>query len=283
MEWFPFALLTALLWGIGQNIIKKGLESVPPVWNVLIGSFINFATYIPVALLNRPSFSLSFPQVIILLVIPFLYIFYYYAIEKKQVSFSGTIFATYPVTTISLSVLFLHEQLNFQKVIMIALILVGCFLLSRSQKSRTNLKNEMKFTWLAWAIFASIATGLGDFLAKLVLSDISVHTYNFYYPFFYFANFFLFFLIDKKGRKLSKSFSKTRLVITFLGILTLNLGVLLFNFALSRGPASLVTTVSSAFAGVSIVIAYFIFKEKISGIQWVSLLMIVIGIIFIGF
>jgi uncharacterized membrane protein len=281
MSWLFFALTTALLWGVGQVIIKKGLTNITPLGNILIGAIINILVYIPFSLTHSFSFYLEPTQAIYLLLIPILYIVYYYAIEKGQISFVGTIFATYPIVTILLSTTLLKEQLSLFQVLMIFLILSGGVILALSE--RLPKLRDFKSSWIAWGILGAVTTGVADFLVKDLLVNVSIHTYNFYYPFFYLTGFLVYFLLDRTGRKMPKNSNLKSYSYTTIGILLMNVGILFLNFAFSEGPASLVSTVSSSYAGVTIFLSFFLLKEKIKRIQWMALSLILVGILFINF
>lgn len=281
MSWILFSLLSALLWGTGQILLKKGFSNLSPLWNILISTCVNIAIYVPFALLNQASLSVSIPTLLIILFISCLYMFFFYAIEKGQIAFAGTIFATYPVTTIILSTIFLHERLNLQQSFMAFLIILGGILLGYFAIDRQK-KFSFRTSWIVWAVLGSITTGAGDFAAKVVLNSTPLQTYNFYYPLMYSVSFALFWLIDRKGRQFVSSPNIKKFNLTIIGVVLLTFGLLSLNYAFSLQKASLVTSVSSSYTALTVLLAYIFLREKINKKQFMALLLIIIGVIFIG-
>lgn len=107
--WLFFTLLAALLWGVGQVFIKKGLSHTTPLFNNLFGAVVILAVAIPFALVNGGNLSLVPQMLPLTLVIAALLICYYYILEKGQISLTGTVLASYPLFTVILSSFFLKE------------------------------------------------------------------------------------------------------------------------------------------------------------------------------
>lgn len=279
MSWLFFTIVAAIFWGVGQVFIKKGFSKISTLWTIVISTIVNALIYIPFALANNADLKIDLILLPLIFFISFLYIFFFYAIEKGQLAFAGTIFATYPLTTIILSYIFLHERPSTFQYIMIVLILLGSILLSYFGTSKDNKK--IKYTWILWAVLGAVTTGAGDFLAKIVLNNVQVNTYNFYYPLVYIISLGIFWTIDKKGRKLEK-INIGQFKFTIIGITLLTMGLLSLNFAMSKGIVSIVTTVSSSYAALTILLSYLFLKESINKKQLFAIILIIIGIVFIG-
>lgn len=280
-NWIYFALLTVLLWGAGNVLIKKGYANISALWSIVISATINFIVYVPFALSQGATFSLDPRFFLPMFFITFFYILFFYAIEKGQLSFSGTIFATYPVTTLFLSSLFLSETIGPVQWASVAFILLGTVFLTLWGK-KTKSKKNIKLAWIAWAVLGSVTTGAADFLAKVVIDDTSLNTYNLFYPLFYILALAVFWLIDRNGRKLPKGIKLGSFKYTIAGIIMLTCGLLSFNYALALGQASLVVPMSSSYVALTVVLSYFLLKDPISKKQLLSLLLIIIGVILIG-
>jgi transporter family protein len=280
MSWLYFSILTALLWGLGQIFIKKGFSRISILWSVVISAAINALIYVPFSLFYGGSFVIPIPYLLLTFVITFLYIFFFYAIEKGQLAFAGTIFATYPLTTVVLSFIFLHERPSVLQYIMMALILSGSILLSYF--GTKSSKKSIKSSWLFWAVLGSVTTGTADFLAKIVIDNVPLQTYNLYYPICYIGSLAIFWFFDKKNRTFPKKMPRIPLLYSIVGISMLTLGLLSFNFALELGQASIVSTVSSGYVAILVLLAYFFLKEPINKKQWIAISLIAIGIIFIN-
>lgn len=282
MNWLVYSLITVILWGVGQVLIKKGFTNISSLWSLVISASINALVYIPFALLTGATFSISPLFFVVIFVITALNMFFFYAIEKGQLAFSGTIFATYPVTTIVLSYIFLQENPSAFQFLMIALILFGSGLLAYTAKS-DGKKQTLFHSWIFWALLGSIGVGTADFLAKISIGEVGLPTYNLFFPITYILGLCGYWFIDKNGRNLSKNILPKQFIWTIGGVLLLTLGLLSFNYALEHGNVSIVATISSSYAALTILLAYIFLHEKISRQQLVAIVCIVIGIIFIGF
>lgn len=279
MNWFVFALGTVLFWGIGQIFIKKGLSSLSPLWSNIIGTIIIVFIYIPTALLSGERFSINPYAFLIVLLGAILYILYYYALDNGQISITGTIIAMYPVITILLAVVFLKESLSILQISMILLILLGGYLLAQHNGNKTNIKSS----WVMWAVMGALAIGTADFLAKVVIDQTNASTYNLLFPLASAFGLVFYWILDKKGRKLPKKINAKYFWPTLIGVTCMNLGLLSFNYALASGPASLVSTVSSSYIGVTILLAYLFLKESLTKKQTLAIILMTIGIIFVNF
>ena len=280
-SWIYFTILTIALWGVGQIFIKKGFTRITTLWTVVISATINLIIYVPFALSQGAVFKIDSAAALLMFIITFFYILFFYAIEKGQISFSGTIYATYPVTTIILSSLFLGESISSLQTLSIVFVMTGTILLSIFAKD-VKSKQKIKLIWITWAVLGAVTTGAADFLAKFVIADTSVNTYNLFYPLFYILSLAAFWMIDKKGRTLPKKIKFNDLKFTIVGITMLTCGMLSFNYALSFGKASLVAPLSSAYVAITIILAYFFLHESINRKQLIALAVIGFGIILIG-
>ena len=108
MTWFVLALCAAVFWAVGQVLVKKGFEHIPPLWsNIFTNGLVCIIHIVPVLFLS--GFRINIPSIPILITIFFTASFYhtfYYAISKGEVSLTGTLVAGYPMITVLLSGLF---------------------------------------------------------------------------------------------------------------------------------------------------------------------------------
>lgn len=281
MNWIVYALITVILWGIGQVFIKKGLSSISSFWSIVVSGTINALIYIPFALATGGELIITPIFFFSILCIALLNMLFFYAIEKGQLAFSGTIFATYPIITIILSSIFLGERLSTFQYMMIALILAGGGVLGYTAKAE-KAKLGLLGSWLFWALLGSIGVGVADFLAKITINNIGVPTYNLFFPLTYGIGIILYFLIDRKGRSLPKKIHPKQFLWSIAGVVLLTVGMLSFNYALDQGNVSLVATVSSSYAAVTVLLARTFLKEKMTKIQLMGIISILTGVIFIS-
>lgn len=274
MNWFYLTLFTITSWGIGQVLIKKSLSNISPLWISIISFICSLIVFVPLSL-TQGDLELPENKYIFLIVLAsFLYYLFYYAIDKGMLSVTGTIVAMYPAITILLSILFLGENLSINQVIAIVLILSGGYLLSKPE-NKTKVKS--KTILIIWAIIGALSIGFADFIAKVVITNTSSATYNFFLAVLSSIAVLSFWKIDKKGRKFEIK-SKKYLKIGILGVLLMNVGLLCFNYALQTGFLSLVSILSSGYIGLTIILSSIFLKEKLNTIQIFAVLLMIVGI-----
>lgn len=278
--WFPFALSTALLWGVGQILAKKGFQHVSPLWSNIITAAIGFCIFIPLALLQGVEFAKIAGSVPLVLLVSASYQTYLYALEKGQVALSGTVIAVYPLITILLARLFLNETTSIYQKIAIVFVFVGIIIISLP-KNILQQKQRIFEPWLLWSLTAAVVIGTGDFIAKVAIDRTGINTYLFTQAFTSMFIVALLFTIDKQGRK-HFSLTKSTFTPAILGYLFLELGILTFNYAFSFGTATLVTTVASAYVAISLILALVVLKEKLTKQQLGGALSVIFGIILLG-
>src|SRR3989338_8974051 len=204
--WLFWSLAAALTWGVGQVAAKKGLSYFSPLaYNI-------FST-----LIELPIF------------IALTYLIFFYVISLGEISLTGTVLASYPLSTIFFSTIFLGEKLSLPQLFFALIIIAGVGLIGFPRKL-LDLRSE-KWFWLA--VFSAILVGFSDFLAKYVLGRVGEGNYFFFYPFAFIPGLFLSLLLDRKGRYLPQV--KPRLWLWALTGVTLEiLGVLFFFLAFAR-------------------------------------------------
>jgi uncharacterized membrane protein len=165
---------------------------------------------------------------------------------------------------------------------MIVLVLCGSILLSYGPGTFKKIQRTTKKTWILWALLGAFSTGLGDFLTKTSFSAIDINTFIFLFAFGFLISVCFFWVVDKKGRKLPKKITFSTLKWTLLGTSTLSIGVFSITYAFSLGKASLVSIVSSGYIGLTVLLAYLFLHEKVTKLQLIGILCMIIGITFVG-
>ncbi|MCD6122352.1 MAG: EamA family transporter, partial [Spirochaetales bacterium] len=107
MSWFLLSISAALCWAAGSTLVKKGFETIPPLWNNIINNALTIFLYIPAAFIVAGHKTLSFHSFLFVAAASLLYQIFYYAISKGQISLTGTLVAGYPVFTILLAHIFI--------------------------------------------------------------------------------------------------------------------------------------------------------------------------------
>ncbi len=282
MIWFVLALAAAICWAVGAVLVKKGFESIPPLWNNIANNVLALVIWIPVILvLSR--FCIQLPSLRVLLIIiaaAALFQFFYYSLFSGQVSLTGTIIAAYPMFTIVLSHLFLGERLSALQYLAVGLILSGGVAVAFP-----NRKLAVKigsFSWVLWGLIGAGCLGTGDFLSKFSINRIGAYSHILFFSFVAVGVSGVNYLIDKPNRAAPCFFSSSFLP-TFAGVVLHVVGALCFFLAFDYGPVSLISPVSSVYPALMAVLAIRFLKDTVAVHQGIGIGVITGGLIAIGF
>lgn len=279
--WLLFALGTALFWGVGQVLSKKGFENISPLWSNIFSSFIGIFVWIPSALIGS-HFHIQQPSFLLLIFI-FLtgvcYLSYYYAISKGNLALTGTLFETYPIFTILLSVTLLHEHITFLQIHGILITIIGSLLLV--WPSKNDVKTIRNYIWVFWGLAGALLEGIGDFLSKVTVNALGAYSQMFYLVILFQIVLLLNYFLDKKGRSLPK-FSLKIFLPSILGTTLVVLGTALLFFAFQYGEASLITPITASSPVIVVLLAIFLLKEKVTRLQLFGIAVVIIGVVLVG-
>lgn len=280
--WLLFSLSAALLFACGQILVKKGLMHISPLWNNIITNVLALIIWVPTVLVLS-NFSIVIPSPLILLTILIggaCYSLFFYAISKGSISLTGPLSALYPVSTVLLSFIFLHERIYGLQYVGISASLIGVFLIALPEKNIGKLAAK-HFDWVIWGIASALVSGTGDFLAKVVSNSIGSYSQIFFLAILAQGLSIGNFLLDKKGRTVPRLSGK-KMIPTLLGTIILSIGMMLFLLALRFGKASLVVPVSSIYPGLIVLFAALFLGERVTKKQLYGVIGIIAGIMMIG-
>ncbi len=279
--WLFFTLLAGILWGVGQVIIKKGFNNLPPLFNNVLAAIIIPLIMIPLSLINGIKFDLVWSVLPLTFVIAILFLSYYYIIGMGQVAFTGTIIGTSPLFAILLSVVFLHENPSIFQKLAIFLIILGTTLIAVPDKV-TTIKDLKLGSWFWWAICTAIAVGCADFFIKILINHSDVYTYLFTYSLCLIVVSILSIFFDKKGRAAMPAFTLKKYLPTLIGVVIMEIAFVSYHFALAQGLVSVVSPVSSTYIPITALLAWIFLKEKINKMHCTGIVLAAIGVIFVG-
>lgn len=281
MVWFALAIGAALLWSAGGVLVKKGFQKVTPLWNNILGNLLSLVVWVPaVLLLSR--WQIRIPPWNILLIIltaSLIYLSFYYSLSKGRLSLTGTLIAGYPVVTILFAHLFLGERLLPLQYTGVALTIAGGVVVAFPERTPPGATKEL--SWVLWGLLGASCLGTGDFLSKFSMNRIGSYSHIFFLSFIFNLGSGVNYLLDRKNRAAPKIFSRDFLP-TFLGIIIHLFGALFFLLALGYGPASLVSSVSSIYPALTVLLAVRFLRETVTLRQGIGIGSTVAGIVAIG-
>lgn len=279
--WFIYALLAALITGIGQVLVKKGQVELTPLLDNLLAAIIVNVILVPFLLLWGVDIHVGRDILFYALVAATMYATFYYIISIGSVSVMVSLINTFPVVTILLAIIYLRELPNVFQWFGIALVVVGFICISQKKEKNTRKKNIKKL-WVFWGLLGSLAIGIAEFVTKLATLQIDGFTFTFFVYLMYIPPIFIIGLLDKKGRKFEKLKNKSSLLYTVIGIFCIELGLIAIALAYQHGLASLVSPVVATHMLITAVFAAFFLKEKLLPMQRVGIIFTIIGVSIIG-
>ncbi|MGB9827728.1 MAG: EamA family transporter [Thermosphaera sp.] len=133
--WLIYSIISLLLWGVWGIILKFSNNFYNTVTTYYLSTIGSFATATILTLTMKNDFNTSpLRHIHYPLIAGFFgtlgYLFMVKALEQGKASIVITITAVYPVITLALSILILHENLSLTQFIGIILAVIGVVLMS---------------------------------------------------------------------------------------------------------------------------------------------------------
>jgi uncharacterized membrane protein len=281
--WFIYALLGAIITGVGQMFVKKGQIKLSPLMDNLLAAIIVNLLLVPFLFFRGINFSAGKDIILYALIAASMYATFYYIISKGNVSIMISLINAYPVVTIALAILFLHELPNAVEWFGIVITLLGVVCVS-SGKGNNSFRRMIykKNTWVGWGLFGALALGIAEFVTKIATLHADGFTFTFFVYIMYIPPLLLFLLLDRKGRKFERLTNKSSLFFTCVGIFFIESGLIAIALAYQHGLASLVSPVVASNMLITVLLAAYFLKEKIQVIQKIGIFLTLVGVIVIG-
>lgn len=277
--WFIYALLGAIITGIGQVLVKKGQLKLTPLLDNLLATFIVTLILVPFLFIRGVDLEAGKSIIIYASVAAAMYATFYYIINLGNVSLMVSLINTFPVVTIMLAVGFLRELPSIYQWFGIILVILGTIFISREKIKGSKNRNRL---WVLWGLLGSLAIGIAEFVTKLATLRVDGFTFTFFVYLMYIPPLVILMALDKKGRKFEKLKNRSSLLYTVTGIFFIEAGLIAIALAYQHGQASLVSPVVSTHMLITALLAAFFLKEKLLSIQRIGILVTLIGISVIG-
>ncbi len=276
-----FGLISMLGFGLGNALSKIPTQKLGAKKTVFLRNVFISLILIIVLFFFFPL-TISFYYIVIALLLSLIgyiaIVTFFAALKVGKVGVVSPIGNSAVIFTVIFSIIFFNETLNSLQLISISLIVLGIILISIDF---SDIKNSDLFkiasgvplallTCLFWGILWSFikipVSILGPVLTSLILEFGIV----------------IFSGIHLKIKKEKFGIDKNFLGLIIIIALFTAAGTLFFNFGLSVAKISIVAPLAFANPLVSALYGRIFFKEKLSFIQWMGVLLIVLGIILIS-
>ncbi|UCE81471.1 MAG: DMT family transporter [Methanobacteriota archaeon] len=210
------------------------------------------------------------------------YFIYLEALERGAVSLVGSVTAAYPAITALLAVTLLGEKLGFLSCVGISLIIMSMVALSISHGRSTDRLAGFNRTSLVLSLATFFLWGVGAIFIKMALDGLPLIGYLGLYVFVLPPIAFVY-LRHKRAPMQILFPSWTVPIVGAIIVAELwQLGYFAETAAVSRGAASIVFPLISAYPIVTILGARIFLNEKLSFLDWMLLSIVILGIILIS-
>ncbi len=279
-----FALIAFVGWGtadiLGGIVARKIGGYSSALWSYIL-SILIASLYIPFALPELKHITLETVIYLLILtpigVIPLITL--YEGIKRGNASLIGTIAGSFGGLVVILSMLFLGERINFLQAISIVGIVLGLLLSSLDLKT-IIAKKFLSDKGIPFALASFVAWGIYFTFVKIPINNI-----GWFWPAYISWWGFPLVLVFMKVKKIKLEFPKSRshVVLTVANAVLLTAALFAFNFALANGLTAIVAPIASSYPVLFAVLAYFVFKDRLSKQQVVGVAVTLVGIVALSF
>ncbi len=279
------ALCSLLVYGLTQVLAKATVKSVNAASMVSVNFLVSIPIYLVflVATLLLVNPSVLKPEYIFYSVMGATtarggYYVYLTALEKGSVTMVGSITAAYPAITATMAVLVLDEQLEAINGMGIVVIIASMVALSYVHGRRTGAGGFSKAA-LILSLTTFLVWGFGGVFIKMALMNVPLIAYLAVYP-FVLPPLALAYLKYKKATR-EIIFPKWSVPVMAAAAVAMlwQLAYFAETGAVSKGAASIVFPIISAYPIVTIIGARAFLEERLSKTDWLLLGAVMFGIV----
>lgn len=284
--WFLCAILTFTFWGLADLFYKLGNKEEDHLSHYKTGIMVGIVMGIHATgylILKQPS--INFIDLISYLPVSLCYIISmiigYKGLKYLELSISSPIQNSSGIITSLLLVIIFKQTLTDMEWFSIFLIGVGVFLLSLLEQKGVK-RNKLGLFALLFPILYALLDGAGTFLdgiyldqASLVSEDVALISYE--YTFFIYA-IITFLILKIKKVNITLKQEKEKLIASIFE----TCGQFFYVYAMAT-ESILAAPIVAAYSVLSIILSRIFLKEKLERHKYITILLIILGIIILGF
>lgn len=278
--WILLAFCSAIFAGLTSILAKVGIKNTDSTVATAIRTIIIlFFSWLIVFITGaqRGIADISQRDLIFLILSGFAtgasWLCYFKALQLGDVNKVTPVDKSSTVLTMLLAMIFLGEPLTVYKAIGLVAIAAGTLLMIT--KKETEAKKTDK-RWLIYAVLAAVFASLTSILGKVGMSEINSNLGTAIRTIVVLIMAWIMVFVVKKQHEVKKIDKKSLLFICLSGITT-GASWLCYFKALQDGQASIVVPIDKLSVVLTVLFAFFVFKEKLSKKAVVGLISIVFG------
>jgi drug/metabolite transporter (DMT)-like permease len=202
----------------------------------------------------------------------------YEGMKRGNASLAGTIGGAFSSIVVILSVIFLGDRINTYQILSIVLILVGLFL---SSVDRRMLKVNQLFSdkGVPYAIVAMVLWGIYYTFIRIPVRQI-----GWFWPaYFSWWGFPLVYVLMRVRKiELKPLKGKQVRIFSLLNAVLLVAALFAYNQATAEGQTAVVAPIAGSYPVLFVILAYFVFKDRLSKQQIGGIIVTLIGIVLLS-
>lgn len=284
--WVLFAFGSALFAGITAVLAKLGIEKtnsylVTALRTVIVVLFAWFMVFVAgsfesIAEISRKTFLFL---ILSGLATGASWICYFKALQMGDVNKVVSIDKSSTILTMLFAFLFLKEGLSIIKVLAMALMGTGTYLMLGRQHQKPNAsdrKPEKNGAWLIYALLSAVFASLTAILGKVGIAGVESNLGTAIRTLVVLIMAWLMVFGLRKQKEI-KNIERRSWIFILLSGLTTGLSWLCYYRALQDGPAGVVVPIDKLSILVTVFFSYFVLKEKLKKKAVLGLIFIVVG------
>lgn len=273
-----FGLLAALCWGSSDFVVKLTTEKVGYLRTGMLVQYIGGMFLLLITYQNLTKLWLFPTETCIAIglgaVNAFATMSLYKSFEVGQLSIVSPVASGYPALSVTLAVLLLHETVTPTRLAGIFAILVGAILVSLQRTEKRVASKKRIAVGVGYALIAFACMGLFYFAIKFVVGNLGS-----FLPVLVVRCVSALILTGAValGSRRAMTSTSNFLLLGFVGVVE-SLAIIAYNLGVSTGSVTVISTVSSLYSAVTVLLAFVALKERLVLHQGLGFLAILVGI-----
>lgn len=274
------ALITYFGWGIGDVFGTIPARTIGPYRTVLGVMIVTLVVFFPFVLYQIPELFRFTPMLaVVTLALNAILIIGNIAIgealRRTYASLALTIFSSYSALIVLLSVILYKEPLTPNQIISIVIIFIGIFFCTYTPKGKNVITKTHK-SGIIWALIGMATIGIYFTAIKPIIAVV-----GWFWPLYLYLLWIpgvIWLVWKKKELNLPKNWKSAAFPLVASALL-LRGGDFFFNSAIDKGLIAVVAPIAGAYPTLSVILAYFVFREVPTRRQITGIVLALTGIV----
>lgn len=282
-----FGIIAMITWGSADFLVALAVRKNSVLSTVFLSQALGLSIFIFFALLFFAFPPLSTSLILLVVASGLLgamnYLTLYKALEVGKTSIVSPISGSWGAGVFLLGIIFLGERVNVFQAISVLLIFLG--VVAISIKKETKKADQKLAPGVVYALLSMASASVYTVFLDMLVSEIGWFMAIFLVRILVTLFLGILVLVNKKTSlhhlPLLPSSKKTLVLIALVGILEF-VGIVAFSLGISFEYSALVAPVSAAFPFITVLLAYFILRDKLQLYQKAGIAFIISGLVLLA-